>query len=206
MVPPFRHQACTTLGSDREVEMGSLRSRVGRSIGRVALTAVMVACAAAQLGTTGGCAANKDEHATSESAQNGAPGEGLVISQLYTSGGLAGATFRRDYVEIFNASNAPKSLDGLSLQVAADADALGAAEPVSLPGHVVLQPGTFFLFGLGGAEAKEGKELPAAALDVLPNDLPSAGKIALVRGASALLLPSKSLAASPQPTRSTMRN
>jgi uncharacterized protein len=42
----------------------------------------------------------------------------LVISQLYGGGGNSGATFTHDFVEIFNRSSEPVSVDGWSVQYA----------------------------------------------------------------------------------------
>src|SRR5687767_382197 len=42
----------------------------------------------------------------------------MVISQVYGAGGNAGAVFQNDYVELFNAGNAPASLSGWSVQYA----------------------------------------------------------------------------------------
>ncbi len=42
----------------------------------------------------------------------------VVISQVYGGGGNSGATFTNDFIELFNAGNAPASLSGLSLQYA----------------------------------------------------------------------------------------
>ena len=42
----------------------------------------------------------------------------LVIRQIYAGGGLPDAVLQQDIVELFNASNAPRSLEGLSLQMA----------------------------------------------------------------------------------------
>src|SRR5215467_4382783 len=42
----------------------------------------------------------------------------LVISQLYGSGGAAGAQYNHDFVEFFNRGSAPASLNGWSFQYA----------------------------------------------------------------------------------------
>ena len=42
----------------------------------------------------------------------------IVISQVYGAGGNTGATLRNDYVELFNLSSSPVSLNGMSLQYA----------------------------------------------------------------------------------------
>ncbi len=40
----------------------------------------------------------------------------VVINEAYLSGGSAGAAFKNKFVELYNASDAPVSLDGWSLQ------------------------------------------------------------------------------------------
>ena len=41
---------------------------------------------------------------------------GLVISEAYGGGGNAGATYTHDFVELHNPTDAPISVDGLSIQ------------------------------------------------------------------------------------------
>src|SRR6476469_6502137 len=43
----------------------------------------------------------------------------LVISQLYGAGGNTGASYNRDFVELFNPTGAPASLTGYSIQYTA---------------------------------------------------------------------------------------
>ena len=47
----------------------------------------------------------------------------LVISQVYTRGGETGATFRNDYVEVFNRGNSTVNLMDYTLQVLVSAPA-----------------------------------------------------------------------------------
>src|SRR5919108_2459670 len=42
----------------------------------------------------------------------------IVVSQIYGGGGNAGATFRNDYVELFNAGTAAVDLSGWTVQYA----------------------------------------------------------------------------------------
>src|ERR1700740_1540619 len=78
----------------------------------------------------------------------------VVISQVYGGGGNSGATYKNDFVELFNRSAAPVSLAGWSVQ---DSRAAGTAWQVTtLPG-VTLQPGQYMLVqeavGAGGSVA-----------------------------------------------------
>ena len=51
-------------------------------------------------------------------AADAAGSSGVVISQVYGGGGNAGATFRNDYVELFNAGSATVDLAGSTVQYA----------------------------------------------------------------------------------------
>ena len=46
------------------------------------------------------------------------PAQSVVISQIYGGGGNSGATWRNDFVELFNRGAAPVSVDGWSVQYA----------------------------------------------------------------------------------------
>ncbi len=70
----------------------------------------------------------------------------VVISQVYTAGGNSGATYNADYVEIFNLSNTPVSLNGYALQYfSATASATSTPVVSTLPAGVTLQPGQRYL-------------------------------------------------------------
>jgi hypothetical protein len=47
----------------------------------------------------------------------GAGASGVVVSQIYGGGGNAGATFRNDYVELFNAGSGAVDLSGWTVQI-----------------------------------------------------------------------------------------
>ena len=50
-------------------------------------------------------------------AANAAPdGSKLVISEVYGGGGNSGATLKSDFIELYNPTTSPISLDGMSLQ------------------------------------------------------------------------------------------
>lgn len=70
------------------------------------------------------------------------PSTGLMITEVYPGGGNAGATYNADFVELYNASNAPISLAGKSLQYRASTNTgipsgsnLFALPSVSVPSH-----------------------------------------------------------------------
>jgi MYXO-CTERM domain-containing protein len=85
--------------------------------------------------------------------------DGLVISAFY--GGGTGATFNRDYVELFNRGTKSVTLDGLSLQYGSAAGFIGTSTggTLPLPKGVTIAPGRYFLVAL--AKGASGADLAA---------------------------------------------
>jgi hypothetical protein len=96
---------------------------------------------------------------TSASAQE-AVGAPVTISQVYGGGGNSGAPFNRDYVELFNRTDAPIELSGRSVQYtsATGSGNFGANDGlrVSLTGTIA--PGRYHLVAL--ASGSNGTNLP----------------------------------------------
>ncbi|TWH04268.1 5'-nucleotidase [Nocardioides sp. J9] len=65
-------------------------------------------------------------------------GTGLVINEVYGGGGNSGATYKSDFVELFNPTGAPISVDGWSIQYRAEAGAtaVGTSNITPLAGTV----------------------------------------------------------------------
>jgi len=133
------------------------------------------------------------------------PDAALVIRQIYAAGAEPGAPFSHDFIEIFNRRSAPVSLVGLSLQYASARGGghfgATAALITELP-DVVLAPGRSFLVQEAGGSAGA----PLAAPDWI-DDTPiamsaTAGKVALVRHATALGCNGGSVPCSPEATAS----
>jgi DNA/RNA endonuclease G (NUC1) len=109
----------------------------------------------------------------------------LVISQFYGGGGLAGAQYTHDFVELYNRGSEPVSLSGWSVQYA------GATGSNWLPAfplpNVSLQPGQYFLIQFA-SNGVNGSALPtpdfvAPVLQpegFIPNLSSTNGKLALV--------------------------
>jgi hypothetical protein len=115
----------------------------------------------------------------------------LVISQVYGGGGNSGATFKFDFVELFNRGHGPVKLEGKSLQYVAGAYAFSATQNVvALDPSVTLQSGQYFLVKLKAGNG-DAPDLPVAA-DQTPDDQSSinlgakSGKLALVDSSSLL--------------------
>ncbi|HSK14622.1 MAG TPA: Ig-like domain-containing protein [Gaiellaceae bacterium] len=114
----------------------------------------------------------------------------LVVSQVYGGGGNTGAPFTHDYVELFNRSAAPVSLDGLSIQYASATGTgnfgANSGQLTELP-NVTLQPGRYFLVQQA-VGAGSGVPLPTPdVIDPTPIAMAAgAGKVALVTGTTTL--------------------
>jgi predicted extracellular nuclease len=111
----------------------------------------------------------------------------VAISQVYGAGGNSGASYNRDFVELFNRGSTPVSLTGTSLQYASATGTgnfgANAGQLVALP-DATLQPGQYFLVGLGGGS--NGAPLPSTDAEGTINMSGSAGKMVLVEGTSGL--------------------
>jgi DNA/RNA endonuclease G (NUC1) len=119
---------------------------------------------------------------SSTARRNLTAGGGVVISQVYGGGGNTGATYTNDFIELFNNSNTPTSVNGWSVQYAS---ATGSTWQVTALPNVTLQPGQYLLVqqavGAGGTTA-----LPTAdAVGTIPMSA-TAGKVALVSNTTAL--------------------
>src|ERR1700735_1603851 len=108
----------------------------------------------------------------------------LVISQIYGGGGNSGATYKNDFIEILNISGSPISLSGYSVQYASTTGNFSSSNLTMLP-NATLQPGHYFLIqeaaGAGGTT-----NLPTPDATGSINMSATAGKVALVNGASAI--------------------
>ncbi|MEO8771919.1 MAG: T9SS type A sorting domain-containing protein [Ferruginibacter sp.] len=110
------------------------------------------------------------------------------ISQVYGAGGNPGATYNRDFIELFNAGTTNVDISNWSVQYAS---ATGPVAPgnwavTGIPAGNSIDPGKYFLIALASGGAV-GIALPAT--DFLNNGINisnTAGKIALVTNTTAL--------------------
>ncbi|WP_136055457.1 ExeM/NucH family extracellular endonuclease [Microbacterium sp. K24] len=118
-------------------------------------------------------------------------GTGVVINEAYLSGGSAGAAFKNKFVELYNPTSAPITLDGMSLQYRS-ATGTGASNGVA-PLTGVIPAGGYYLVQ-GNSNGANGAELPAP--DVVSTLTPSGttGTLALVEGTAAVTLTPGSVA------------
>jgi len=107
--------------------------------------------------------------------------QSMTISQVYASGGEAGALYNRDFVELRNRGNNIVDLSGWSLQYATGGNAW---QTVPLSGTVL--PGRHYLVGL--AQGATGSSLPTPDASGAIDLSPAGGKIAIRKNASAMVL------------------
>lgn len=115
----------------------------------------------------------------------------LVISQIYGGGGVTGAQYTHDFVELFNRGNSPVSLSNWSVQYASTGGSNWLPSG-ALP-NVMLQPGQYYLLQFASSGAS-GVALPNPDYIVpilqpegfIPNLSATTGKLALVNNATRL--------------------
>src|SRR3954468_19937846 len=100
----------------------------------------------------------------------------IVVSQIYGGGGNVGATFRNDYVELFNAGSGTVDLSGWTVQYATAAGTTWQASALS----GTAGPGHYYLVQLA-SNADVGLALPPPDATGTSNLGATSGKIALVR-------------------------
>ncbi len=105
----------------------------------------------------------------------------LVISQVYGGGGNSGATYKNDFIEVFNRSASAVSVSGWSVQYASSSGS--SWQLTNLSGTI--QPGKYYLVkeaaGTGGTT-----NLPTADATGSISMSATSGKVALVRNQTAL--------------------
>jgi 5'-nucleotidase len=128
-----------------------------------------------------------DGGAPSVRSQAAPDGSRLVINEAYVNGTAAGAAYTHRFVELFNPTDAPVPLGGLSLQYRSATGTAAATTVVPLTGTVA--PGGYFLVRGSANSGTAGAELPAADQSATFASSGSSGTVVLARGTSALTLP-----------------
>ena len=109
-------------------------------------------------------------------AQSAAGSDGLVISQIYTRGGAAGASYNSDFVELFNRGTTTVNLNNYTLQATLDNGGIPTSLSLKVFSSVGfnIQPGRYFLIRFKGDAAGDGQPLPTPDLDldILPGPIP----------------------------------
>ncbi|AKV87734.1 5'-nucleotidase [Microbacterium sp. CGR1] len=112
-------------------------------------------------------------------------GTGVVINEAYLSGGSAGAAFTNKFVELYNPTAAPVTLDGLSLQYRSATGTGGSNGVAPLTG--VIPAGGHYLVQ-AGSNGANGAALPTADVVSTLNPSGTNGTLALVEGTAAVTL------------------
>jgi 2',3'-cyclic-nucleotide 2'-phosphodiesterase (5'-nucleotidase family) len=106
----------------------------------------------------------------------------VVISQVYGGGGNSGATYKNDFIELYNRGSIAVSLGGWSVQYAS---ATGTTWQVTSLTAVTLQPGQYYLVQEAlGAGGTVNLPTPDATGTIAMSG--TAGKVALVTSTTAL--------------------
>ncbi|HZE68365.1 MAG TPA: Ig-like domain-containing protein [Pyrinomonadaceae bacterium] len=101
----------------------------------------------------------------------------VVISQIYGGGGNSGASYKNDFIEIFNRSSSTVNLSGWSVQYASAAGT-SWTNKTTLTGTIA--PGQYFLIQEAAGVSGDGLDLPPANVIGTINMSSTDGKVALV--------------------------
>ncbi|MBA2686501.1 MAG: PKD domain-containing protein [Gemmatimonadaceae bacterium] len=107
----------------------------------------------------------------------------VVISQVYGGGGNTGATYKNDFVELFNPGSASVDMSGWSLYYGASGStaAWSTSSSTTIPSGNVIQAGQYFLIQLASG-GTPGVGLPTSDATGGINVSATAGKLILARG------------------------
>ncbi|MDQ0754264.1 ExeM/NucH family extracellular endonuclease [Arthrobacter sp. B3I4] len=83
----------------------------------------------------------------------------VIINEVYLSGGSAGAAYKNKFVELYNTSDAPVTLDGWSIQYRSATGTAAPSTTAPLSGSIAAKG--YYLFK-AGSNGTAGQELPAA--------------------------------------------
>jgi predicted extracellular nuclease len=107
----------------------------------------------------------------------------VVISQVYGGGGNTGATYKNDFIELFNRGTAAVSLSNWSVQYTS---ATGTTWQVTHLSNVTLAPGQYYLVQ-EAIDAGGTTNLPTPDATGTISMSSTAGKVALVTSTTRLL-------------------
>ncbi|MBV8855980.1 MAG: DUF4214 domain-containing protein [Acidobacteria bacterium] len=128
---------------------------------------------------------------------NGSPN--LVISQIYTRGGEADASYQNDFVEIFNRGTEPADMNNYALYISTTSGSITAATSIKIVSSrgIVVPAGRYLLFKLKG-DGVGGQPLPTPDFDLSALPGPAVGfNLGASAGLVALLAPDGSFQGCP---------
>jgi hypothetical protein len=128
----------------------------------------------------------------------------LVISQIYTRGGESGASFKSDFVEIYNRSTQPVDMNNYTLQATLDNGSIPSSLSLKMFSSlgIVIQPGHYLLIGFNGS-GSDGQPLPSPDFDFSSFPLPVAINLNATSGTVVLLAPGGSYQGCPNSLQAT---
>jgi len=106
----------------------------------------------------------------------------VVISEIYGGGGNSGATYKNDFIELYNPTGHDISLDGWSIQYASASGAFGSN--ITVLSGVILSKSHYLIQEKAGSGGTQDLPAPAAAGNI--NLAATAGKVALVKDNEAI--------------------
>ena len=114
--------------------------------------------------------------------QTAAAGD-IVFSQVYTRGGNPGSTYKNNFIELFNRSNAAVDVSGWPIYIASDTGTFSTAIAFSSSRGLIIQPGGYLLIefetaGSNGAPLPVFPDLSVPQFGQFPISLPPSGKLA----------------------------
>lgn len=107
----------------------------------------------------------------------------VVINEVYVNGGSSGATYSNKYVELFNRTDSPIALSGMSLQYRAPTSAGNSTGNVALSGTI---PANGYFTVTGSTNGANGGVVPGADQTSTLNPGAGGGTISLVMGITAV--------------------
>ena len=109
----------------------------------------------------------------------------IVISQVYGGGGNSGATYKNDFIEIFNRGTTTVDFAGWSVQQASATGTTWSVTALCPSGSCLIGPGKYFLV-LESSGGAVGADLPRPDASGTSNLAATSGKIALVKNTTPL--------------------
>lgn len=123
-------------------------------------------------------------------------GSAIVISEAYVNGSAAGAAYTNRFFELHNPTDAAVSLAGMSLQYRSATGTAGSNNTIPLTGSIAAK-GNYLIQGSANS-GPSGAALPTPDITGAFNSAGASGTVALVKGTTAITLPTGSVTGNSQ--------